>query len=58
MSTDFEIPPEFTANIAKELSDDHRIMVAAAETFFRSKCGEADEILNTLLIALRQATHQ
>lgn len=58
MSTDFEIPPEFAANIAKELSDDHRIMAATAETFFRSRCGEADEILNTLLIALRQAMHR
>ena len=53
-SIEFEIPPEFVANVAKELSDDHRVMAAAAETFFRSKCGEADEILNTLMIALRQ----
>jgi hypothetical protein len=55
MSIDFEIPPEFAANMTKELSDDHRIITAGSETFFRSRCDQADEILNTLLIALRQA---
>jgi hypothetical protein len=54
MAIDFEMPPEFAANIAKQLGDDHRLMAAAFETFFRSRCGEADEILNTLIIALRQ----
>jgi hypothetical protein len=54
MSIDFVIPPEFAANMAKELSDDHRIMAAAAENSLRSKRGGADEILNTPMIALRQ----
>jgi hypothetical protein len=58
ISIDFEIPPEFAANMAKELSDDHRIISAGSEAFFRSRCDEADEILHTLLIALRQATRK
>jgi hypothetical protein len=54
VSTDFEMPPEFTASMPEELRDYPRIMAAASETFFRSRCDEADEILNTLTIALRQ----
>ena len=54
MSIDFEMPPELMASMLEELRDHHPIMAAAAESFFRSKCGEADEILNTLSIALRQ----
>jgi len=53
MSIDFEMPPEFAANIAKQLSDEPQIMAATSEDFFRSKCGEAEEILGTLTIALR-----
>jgi hypothetical protein len=53
---DFEMPPGFAANIARRLTDDHRLMTAAAEDFFRSKCGEADELLNTLMIALRHVS--
>jgi hypothetical protein len=54
MSIEFEMPPEFVASMPEGLQAHHPIMEAAAETFFRSKCGEADEILNTLLIVLRQ----
>jgi hypothetical protein len=54
MSIDFEMPSEFAASMSEELRDHHRIMATAAKTFFRSKCGEADEILYTLMIALRQ----
>jgi hypothetical protein len=55
MSIDFEIPPELAAKVAEELSDDPRVIVAGSENFFRKKCGEADEILHTLIIALGQA---
>lgn len=55
-SINFEMPLGLGANIATHLTDDPQIMAAAAFDFFRSKCGEADELLNTLMIALRQAS--
>jgi hypothetical protein len=53
MSIDFEMPPELAASMPEQLAG-HQIMGAAFETFFRHRCGEADDILNTLIIALRQ----
>jgi hypothetical protein len=53
IAIDFEIPPEFAASFPDELSV-HRITEAVSETFFRRRCDEADEMLNTLSIALRQ----
>jgi hypothetical protein len=55
-SKNFEMPAEFAAKIATHLTDDPRIMAAASKDFFRGKCGEADELLNTLMIALRRAS--
>jgi hypothetical protein len=54
MSIEFEMPPEFAAKFAQQLTDDPRIMAATLEGLFRSKCAQADEILNTLVITLRQ----
>jgi len=56
MSIDFEIPPELSTSVTKHLSDNHRITAAVSETFFRSKCDEADEILNTLIILLQKTS--
>jgi hypothetical protein len=52
MSIDFEMPSEFAATMPEQLASP-QIMAAAFETFFRHRCGEADEILNTLMIAFR-----
>ena len=52
---DFEMPPEFAAGVPEELSDHPAIMAAASKTFFRSRCDQADEILNALTIELRRA---
>ena len=57
MSKDFEMPPELAASVPEELSDHPAIMAAASENFFRNRCGEADEILHTLIIELRRAGH-
>jgi hypothetical protein len=56
MSIDFEIPSELSTGVAKHLGDNHRVIAAAIETFFRSRCDEADEILSTLIILLRKTT--
>lgn len=55
MAMDFEMPPEFAAGVPEELSDHPAIMAAASKTFFRSRCDQADEILNALTIELRRA---
>lgn len=51
---DFELPAEIEASIPEGLPGD-RIMPAASQMYFRNKCEEADELLKTLAIVLRQS---
>jgi hypothetical protein len=55
LSIVFEISPEFADTISDTFSDNVRIIAGASVTFFRDRCAKADEILATLMIALRQA---
>jgi hypothetical protein len=54
MIIDFEMPPELAASMPEELSDHHQIMSAFSQNYFTKKCDEADAVLHTLMIALRQ----
>lgn len=54
MAIDFDLPPEFEAG-APEVLRDHRIMSLSSQNYFRNRCDEADEGLNTLMIALRHS---
>jgi hypothetical protein len=55
MSIDFEMPPEVATRMPEELRSHHQGVAATFETFFRYRCGQVEEILKTLIIALRQA---
>jgi hypothetical protein len=57
MAVDFELPPEFAAGVPEEFTE-HRIMSTSVQMYFRSRCDEADEYLNTLVIALRKPEGQ
>jgi hypothetical protein len=50
---DFELPPEIEAKLPEGL--EHRIMPEASRMNFKKRCGYADEVLNTLILALKQS---
>jgi hypothetical protein len=54
MAIDFELPPEFTPSVPEGFAD-HRIVSAVSKSYFRNRCNEADEGMNTLMIALRHS---